>query len=292
MIELLNARVTSLDVDFHEVTWKVAPTSEDVLDYEVHVLRSEAEEGPFEDLTGPLVDRYHFIDNIIQVQNRWRRYHYLLRVIRRGTDETRDFGPCSNEPAPDLLAMELRRHMRLLFTEFAGRRCIVLPARTFGQRCGCWNATLEKRTRSGCVTCFDTGWVRGYLHAVEAWIQVDPSPKTKQVTATGSVTQQDNTTMRMGYYPAIKPGDLIVEAENKRWRVIQQNQTEHSRAPVHQELQVHRIPEKDIEFRIPVSFSDALPNLYFTPRRNFTNPTNLENKDGDQEPGIFSIYRY
>lgn len=565
MIELVEAKVTSLDVDFHEVTWEVAPTGEDVLDYETHVLRSEAEEGPFDDLTGPLVDRYHFIDNIIQIQNRWRRYHYLLRVVRRGTDESRDFGPISNEPQPDLLAMELRRHIRLLFTEFAGRRCMVLPARTFGQRCflpgahiqgpvigaskafyngeavelltakglrlsvtanhpiltaegfvpaksvrvgdyavcysreagvclptpgaqgyeqespalpqdvfgslskrfvsqtaravghdfhgeaqrfigdievvgsygdlllhveptgsehlsdllleqpylsqfglmgfgstdalfkrnnpppggvmrrrnhvgallggssfpgqvagfanstkpyapllecmgngatrnpelvgqlldrrtglvaldkivgvrkfnylghvydfetttgwvvanniltsncSCYNKLLDKRTRSGCVTCYDTGWVRGYLHPIESWIQVDPSAKTKQVTGTGSVTQQDNTTMRMGYYPAIKPGDLIIEAENKRWRVIQQNQTEHSRAPVHQELQVHRIPEKDIEFRIPVEFSDALPNLYFTPRRNFTNPTNMENADGDKGPGIFSIYRY
>lgn len=723
MIELVNARVTSLDVDFHELTWQVAPTGEDVLDYETHILRSEAEEGPFDEIAGPLVDRYHFVDNIIQVQNRWRRYWYLLRVIKRGTSEQRDHGPISNEPQPDLMAMELRRHLRLLFTEFAGRRCIVLPRRTFGARCECFSKVLNKKTRSGCHTCFppgtlvrtesglepiervraghrvlssdghyhevtkvfetkysgdlvsvlpstatrpilstpehpylvlrgahnlatgcgpscgsyivrgdgnpdrppsvrqikggrwwaraqvngrrpdlvgktsrkslgtyatkeeaeaavrayrdknalpghvldwddaanisqrdwlvtkapskiqdveiinvplrfrqrttqakkrlgsyefavdtefmwmigmylaegssgrreinfslhekeveyqqrlmvyfkglgynpslvpasdggkgvsvvvpsttlaewfptwlgrkcyfkrvpeelmalpakktwaliqgvfdgdghkayqeitqtsevlalqlaellhrmgeqplirrqrsnvptpkgnkralafavswarptaanrnrrgcwnfgkeeltavketglvaydgpvynlevagdhtyvvqnivvhncfDTSYVRGYLHPIEAWIQVDPSPKTKQVTGTGNVTQQDNTTMRLGYYPAVKPDDLIIEPENKRWRVIQQNQTEHSRAAVHQELQVHRIPESDIEFRIPVKFEEALPNLYLTPERNFTNPQNLDNVGADKLPGIFSIYRY
>ena len=98
--------------------------------------------------------------------------------------------------------------------------------------------------------------------------------------------------MRLGYYPSVKPDDLIVEPENKRWRVIQQNQTEHSRAPVHQELQVHRVQESDIEYSIPVKFEDALPNLYFTPERNFTNPQNLSNVGADKLPGIFSIYRY
>lgn len=291
MLDLVELKVTSLDVDFHEVTWKTAPTSEDILDYEFYVLRSESEEGPYEDLTGAFVDQYNFVDNIRQLQDRWRRYFYQLRVVRRGSNEERTFGPFSNDPAPDLIAMELRRHMRLLFTEFAGRRCIVLPRRTFGQRCGCYNTALEKRTRSGCRTCFDTGFVRGYLHPIEVWVQVDPSPKTKQVTGTSHVTQQDNTTMRLGYYPSVKPDDLIIEAENKRWRVVQQNQTEHSRAPVHQELQVHRIPEKDIEYAIPVEFEDALPNLYFTPQRNFTNPQNTKNVGADQLPGIFSLYR-
>ena len=51
-----------------------------------------------------------------------------------------------------------------MLSEFAGRRCIVLPVRTFGQRCGCFNATLNKRTRSGCPTCFDTGFIRGYMY--------------------------------------------------------------------------------------------------------------------------------
>lgn len=291
-LKLKDLRVTSLDVDFHEVTWKIRESAahEDVLDYSFHVLRSEAEEGPYDVLAGPFVDRYSFIDNVLQVQHRWRRYWYKLRVTERLSGDYEETEPFSNEPEPDLIAAELRRHLRLVFAEFAGRRCIVLPARTFGQRCECWNEMLEKRTRSGCETCYDTGFTRGYMHPVEAWIQADPSPKTKQVMNAGT-TQQSNTTMRLGYYPRVKPDDLIVEPENRRWKVISQSQTEHSRTPVHQELSVHEVEPGDIEFRIPVRFEDALPNVYFTPARNFTNPQNLQNFLDGQLPDIFNLYR-
>lgn len=289
-IEIDRLRVTSLDIDFHEVTWRVAPTTRDVFDFDFQVLRSESPEGPWDELTPKFQDRYAFIDNAVQVANRWRNYQYLVRVTERVSGDTKDFGPVGHEPDPDIMAVELRRHIRLLMREFAGRRCIVLPVRTFGQRCpACWNVTLQQRTKSGCITCYDTAWARGYLHPIETFIQIDPSSKSQQHINTGE-TQQDNTTMRLGFYPSIKPGDVIIEAENLRWRVIEQTQTEHSRAPVHQEVKVHRIPEKDIEFSIPVKFSEALPNLFITPARNYTNPFNLADFEREEIPGIFSLY--
>jgi hypothetical protein len=290
-IELRDLKVTSLDIDFHEVSWTVASNSVDILDFQFEVLRSEAEEGPYESLAGPFEDRYSFVDNILQVLHRWRTYHYIVRIREKTTGDTKDFGPVSHEPEPDIVAIELRRHLRVLFQEFAGRRCIVLPVRTFGQRCpDCWHPVLEKRTKSGCLTCYDTGFNRGYMHPIEAWIQVDPSTKSQQHNNPGE-TQQDNTTMRMGYYPSVKPHDLIIEAENIRWRVEEQTQTEHSRAAVHQEVKIHRVPELDIEYAIPVHFSTALKNLFFTPARNYTNPANLSNFEANEIPGIFDLYQ-
>ena len=289
-IELRDLKVTSLDVDFHEVSWVVAPTSLDILDFQFEVLRSEAEEGPYESLAGPFEDRYSFIDNIVMVLHRWRTYQYIVRIREKLSGDYKDFGPVSHDPEPDIVAIELRRHIRVLFQEFAGRRCIVLPVRTFGQRCpACWNPILQKVTKSGCLTCYNTGFNRGYMHPIEAWIQIDPSTKSQQHSNPGE-TQQDNTTLRLGYYPSVKPHDLIIEAENVRWRVEEQTQTEHSRVAVHQEVKVHRVPEKDIEYAIPVHYETALKNLYFTPERNFTNPTNLSAFERDAIPGIFDLY--
>lgn len=290
-LELKDLRVTSLDVDFHEVSWTVAPTPIDVLDFQFQVLRSEGAEGPYDALTPPFEDKYNFIDDIVQVLHRWRQYFYKIRVIEKVSGDSKDFGPVSHEPEPDLVTSELRRHIRVLMQEFAGRRCIVLPRRTFGQKCpDCWNPTLEKKKKSGCLTCYDTTFVRGYMFPIETYVQIDPSSKSQQ---NGSVatTQQDNTTMRLGFYPPVKPYDLIIEAENIRWKVIEQTQTEHSRAPVHQEVKLHRIPEKDIEYSIPVHFGTELKNLFITPRRNFTNPQNLSNFETVQLPGIFELYQ-
>ena len=283
-------RVDSLDVDFHEISWSLSASTFDVLDFQFQVLRAESPEGPFDELTPPFEDRYTFVDNILQVAHRWRQYHYQIRVIEKATGDVKEFGPVAHEPEPDLVALELRRHIRLLMREFAGRRCIILPVRTFGQRCtDCWHPVLDKRTKSGCITCYDTGFVRGYLYPIETFVQMDPSSKSQQHINTGE-TQQDNTTARFGYYPQVKPYDVLVEPENVRWRVVEQTQTEHSRAAVHQEVKLHRIPEKDIEYAIPVHFGQELKNLWVTPSRNYTNPHNLSNFEQEEIPGIFALY--
>jgi hypothetical protein len=282
-------RVRSLDVDFNELTWKLEDTSEDTLDYNFQVQRSESPNGPFDNLAVAFQDRYSFVDNTLTGGHRWRKYFYQLLVTRVTTGDSDVFGPVSKDPDPDLTALELRRHMQLLFREFAGRRCWVLPVRTFGQRCSCWNPTLRSRTRTGDLACFDTGFVRGYLHPIESWIQMDPSPKTEQNTNVGA-QQQVNTTARLAWYPPLKPRDVIIEPENRRWRVVQVNQTEQGRAAVHQEVQLHEIPPKDIEFAIPLNLSEALKDLWLNPSRNYTNPMKLEAFMDGEIPKIFSLY--
>jgi hypothetical protein len=288
-LDITRLRVRSLDLDFNEVSWELEETSEDVLDYTFQVLRSESPSGPFDALSVPFQDRYIFVDNTLNTGHRWRKYFYQVRVAHVPSGDTKDFGPVSKDPDPDLIALELRRHMQLLFREFAGRRCWVLPARTFGQRCSCYNATLKSRRQSGCRTCFDTGFVRGYLHPIESWVQMDPSPKTEQNTNVGA-QQQSNTTARLAYYPPLKPRDLIIEPENRRWRVVQVNQTEQGRAGVHQEVQLHEVPPKDIEFTVPLNMDEALRDLWLNPARNYSNPMNLDAFLDEEIPRILSLY--
>jgi len=289
-IDLKDFRVRSLDRDLFEVSWKVLETAEDVLDYTFEVLRSESPSGPFEPLAPAFRDRYLFIDNNIPTGNRWRMLHYIIRVRHVPTDCVKDFGPVSHEPDPDLIALELRRHMQLLFHEYAGRRCWVLPVRTFGSRCECYSVSLAKRTRSGCRMCFDTGFTRGYLSPIEVWIQIDPSPKANQATNVGA-QQQVNTTARVGYYPPLKPMDLIVEGENRRWKVVTVAQTEQGRAPVHQEIQLHEVPPRDIEFAVPLEMKDALKDIFFNPPRNYSNPQNLDSFLDNEFDAIQKLYR-
>ena len=289
LIELRELRVRSLDIDFSELTWKLADTSEDIFDYTFQIQRSESPNGPFEDLGVPFQDKYSYVDNTVASGHRWRKYFYQVHVTQVPTGEHKDFGPVSKDPDADLVALELRRHMQLLFREFAGRRCWVLPARTFGQRCSCYNMTTRSRRQSGCLLCFDTGFVRGYLSPIESWIQVDPSAKTEQNTNVGA-QQQSNTTCRLAWYPPLKPRDLIIEPENRRWRVVQVSQTEQGRAAVHQEVQLHEVPSKDIEFAVPLNLHEALADLWLNPSRNYTNPQNLESFMDSEMPNILGVY--
>jgi len=289
-IDVRNLKVRSLDLDMFEVSWEVADTTLDILDYTFQVLRSESPAGPFDDASVPFQDRYVFVDNVTYVGDRWRFLHYVIRVTHVPSGKVQDFGPITHEPEPDLIALELRRHMQLLLHEFSGRRCWVLPVRTFGQRCpACWDNRLYKRIKSQCVTCFDTGFARGYMHPIETWIQIDPSAKSEQVTNVGSM-QQSNTTARLGYYPPLKPRDLIVEPENRRWRVNAVSMTEHVRAPVHQEVQIHEVPQRDIEFSIPLVLDQALRDVFFSPPRNFSNPQNTSEIEDVEWNAVLDLF--
>lgn len=282
-------KVRSLDVDYNEVSWTLKPHAQDIFDYTFQVLRSEAAAGPFDPISAEMDDRFFFIDNTIRKGHDFRQNNYIIRVRNKQTNETKDFGPADAGADPDLIATELRKHMNLLFREFIGRRCWVLPVRTFGQRCGCWNPVLQNRTRSHCVTCFDTGFVRGYLTPIESWISIDPDNKSEQNTNVGPA-QQSNTTARMGFFPPVKPRDIIVEGENQRWRVNQISGPEQLRAQVHQEFEVHKIPSSDIEYKLKFDIGGVLRNMWLSPARNFTNPSNFEVFKDEEFPKVLQLY--
>jgi hypothetical protein len=288
-LDIKNLRVRSLDVDFNELTWELSSSSLDVLDYTFQLFRSESSMGPFAPISVEFEDQYIFVDNNIKGFDLYRQYHYKLVVKEKSSGDTKEFGPFTMAPEADLIAVELRKHVDLLMREFIGRRCWVLPCRTFGQRCGCWDEDLQKKTRSGCPTCYDTGFVRGYMHPIEMWVSIDPNPKANQYTNVGKM-QQQNTTARCGHFPELKPNDVIIEPENLRWRVVSITPTEQVRAKVHQEVQLHLIPKSDIEYRIPLVLDKALKDLFLSPSRNFSNPQTLAAFERDEFPDIVSLY--
>jgi hypothetical protein len=291
-LKVINIRVQSLSIDYNQITWELEDTQQDVLDYTFQVLKSESATGSFEPASVPVEDQYTFIDNLVKAGNIYRQYHYIIRVTRKKDGEYVDYGPVAKGPEATLIATELRKHMNLLMREFIGRRCWLLPVRTFGHRCSdCWNPRLKKRRKSGCRTCFDTGFVRGYHRPVEVWASIDPHPANQQPTNLGRV-QQTNTTARMAHFPPIKPNDLLIEPENNRWRVITRSTTQEQRTIVTQELQIHQVPTTDIEYTLPLDIGAPMQDLFFTPSRQYSNPQNLDivHPNEFDFPQIYQLY--
>lgn len=282
--------VRSLDVDRAEVTWEIEDTQADVYSYDIQVFRSESPEGPFEPVSPTFVDRYIFVDGRAPFGNRFRQLWYKVRVTHRGSGEFTETKPVTHEAAPSLDAQYIRRNEMTAFIHVIGRACWVFKKRTFGPRCpSCWDSEMHKRTRARCLECFDTGFLRGYMDPIEVWVQVDPHAKSKQNQAQ-QVSQLTTTTARLSFYPNISPGDILVEAENKRWRVVHVMQTERLRAPIKQELSLHAIEPSDVEFRLPINLDRALRDIQPSPPRMFTNPTTLDAALLERVPNAFANY--
>lgn len=290
--------VRSFSLDFLEVTWEIENTTLDPHDYHTYVLRSESPMGPWDIITGPFSDRYRFVDNQVNLLHRWRQLYYKIRTVRKAdTTDVAESDAKTFHAQPDLIAKEIQRLERLVWEEYAGRRCFIFPARTFGQRCpSCYDGPERgkgytgQRTRSHCLTCYDTGFARGYLDPVEIFMQIDPSTHIEQPLPVAE-RQQSDTSARLPNFPLVKPRDIIIEAENRRWRVVTVTSTERLRSVVHQELRLHEITKGDIEFQLPIKVED-LRDFEPSPSRNFTNPQNLDAFESEAIKNTFAVYGY
>lgn len=289
-IHIAKFRVRSLDVAQMEVTWETDSFQADVLDYTFQVLRSESAEGPFDPLTPEFEDRYIFVDRRIPNSLRYRQFWYKLRLKHKLSGDTVDVGPETQAAEPDLVAQTIRRLEQTAFTQVIGRLCWLFPRRTFGTRCtNCWDPTLSARKRANCLECYDTGFLRGFLNPIEVWVQIDPVAKALQLQQFQK-DQQQLTTARMTFYPVVKPGDVLTEAENNRWRVVGVTTTERLRATIKQELSLRAIMPTDIEYRLPINITEPLKDIQPSPGRMFTNPHNFDNAIDEKTPNVFANY--
>lgn len=292
MLTVRNFRVRSLELDYLDLFWEIADTSEDAYDYTFIVERSESPEGPWDQVSPEFSDRYYFRDINVNLHSRWRTYNYRIKITRKSDSEVAYSDLAISTAKPDLVALEVRRLETILLREFVGRRVWLFPRRSFGQRCpNCWDNRSKQRITSHCVTCYDTGWARGYLDPIETWMQFDPTAKHTENMQLVE-TQQQNAAGRLTDFPPVRPKDIIVEAENVRWRVERVSETQRLRAVLHQELVLHAIPKGDIEFKLPINI-DSLSELEASPERNFTNPHNLEaHTDAELWADIRAFYGY
>lgn len=288
MLQVTKLYARSFDLDHMDVFWEIENFTGNIRQYEFQIFRSESSFGPWEAVSPPFEDQYYFRDPTPPTMHKWRQLNYLLRIRDKVSNEVKDFGPTSREGEPDLIALEINRQEDVLFREFVGRKCWLFPVRTFGAYCICYDRVSSRRTKANCLNCYDTGFLGGYLSPIECFVQFDPTGQQGQPTPMRD--RQDNkTTARLISFPQVKPKDILIEAENTRWRVETSTATQRLRSVVHQELTLKEIDKGDVEYKLPVSISD-LRALEIAAERNFTNPQHVDGtKDLDN---ILAVYGY
>lgn len=292
MITVSNLKVRSLELNHLDLSWEIDTSREDVWDYRFAVERSESPMGPFDQVSGEFTDRFAFRDVVVNLMHAYRVLYYRIK-IRDVRDQSVSYSDVAWMAArPDLVTLEIRRLEFVLFKEHIGRRCWVFPIRTFGQRCpACYDPVAGQQHKDGCLTCYDTTFVRGFLDPVEIYLQFDPHPKH---TESGQIleTQQENASARCLDFPPLKPRDIIVEAENKRWRVERVSRTQRLRVDLHQELVLHAVPMSDVEWKLPVRIADLMA-MEPSPEREFRNAQSLEtHKEAEFLNAAMAVYGY
>tara|TARA_B100001250_G_C19685520_1_gene737853 strand:+ start:216 stop:1112 length:897 start_codon:yes stop_codon:yes gene_type:complete len=292
VIKVTNIQVRSFDLGYLDLYWDISPCHEDINNYEFVVEKSDNEFGPYEDLTIPFTDRYHVRDNTVAGQHSfYRKIYYRIRVQERANTSNFEIFPevggARLAAKPDLIALEMARINNLKLKEFTGRKVWVFTRKTSGQRCRiCFDDVSQRKLIANCSACYGTGWVGGYNAPIEAYALI-VTPNEQTIHANVGNINLENTSMMMGNYPELSEGDIVVEAENIRWRVASTiSKVSKARALIRQQAPVHRIPKSDVEYMLPINLSDEeLRDLIVSPERNYTNPQTIE---GDSLKGALT----
>lgn len=287
MISITSLKVTGFSRRYHDVQWEIAPTNDDLQEWTFTLERSEAEAGPFTVVAGPLVDRYWVRDNATPQISLNRTLFY--RVYAQNKSRQIDFYSqvADREGPEDLIAAEIGSLETLLFEEFVGTRTWLFPKRTFGQRCAaCWDDVMGKKTDDSCPVCFNTGFSGGFHWPVEFFAQFDSSPRV-DIANTMELHQQVTRGVRCPASPHVSPGDLLINHQNRRYRVVSVADTNRLGVSVHQELHVIDIQPGSIEDAIELKVEHR--SLDLVAHRNFTNPQCPESAGLVQDDALSSL---
>jgi hypothetical protein len=118
-----------------------------------------------------------------------------------------------------MYAIEISRLERMALKQIAGILLYVLPIRTFGPKCSCYDPVTGRRLRHDCRECLNSGYSGGF-HAVETYGKVGPYTKQNRDVGGGIPFVAVATKLNFTNYPLLKKDDIVIEPrENMRWRV-------------------------------------------------------------------------
>jgi hypothetical protein len=299
MVLAKNIRVFTLSRDSLTISWEIENTSEDLSGYKVYVLRSQFDAGPYE-IVSPAISATasdNFNDTGVNLFSKYRMYHYRVRLSHASGDM--DFGntppqkvlagesPGSAilEALPDLEALEAIRRFDLTAREYIGRKVLALSRKTTGTRCSeCWDKLKRRRTRSDCQTCYNTGVVGGYFYPQQAFAVKPPTNIASQLSGIFELQVHD-CIMWISSMPRMKPRDLILDAENRRWRVVAVRRSEKLWALTRQTIQMREVSKDQVEYKIPIS-SWSVDRLSSSPLRQFIRANDIDSfRQAEQQIG-------
>lgn len=290
MIAISNINVSTLSRESLTISWGVQNTTEDLDNYNLSVYRSLGQSGPYEKVSIDFLptESYQFVDTSVNLYSKHREYYYRIRVLNTVTNESIFFG--SEKPElvlkgespkgaflenlPDLEALEAIRRNDLLLRSYIGRKVLFLKRKDTGARCtNCWDNIKRRRTRSDCVTCYNTGVIGGYHYAQESYAAKSPENITSALTAVFEL-QPSDVVLTLSSFPRIVPRDLII-ADNKRYRVLGVKRSEKLWSLTHQTVQVRELSADQIEYKIDVT-SWGKTTFTASPSKQYINASDID----------------
>jgi hypothetical protein len=252
MIAIVNPRVTGFSVDYQVVYWEVPPHAGDPQDYVFKVEAGEAEYGPYSLLMDWRADTYLLRDTDPMLRNRSRTRWYVVTVREESTGETYATPPFCRRGELSRHGAEMARQLYVMWTRVYGESYLLFPRKSFGPICrSCTDhLTLRVRTRN-CPVCYGTSYVGGYHAPVVTYGALSDAEEAIQLSETGH-TEHRNKQIQLVSSPEVRPGDVLVDGRNERYRVAAVTGPMEYSTYIHYQCGLVRVATGDVEHHLPV----------------------------------------
>jgi hypothetical protein len=265
MVTIDKITISSYDLQSLTVAWTFEETWESLDPYYINIYRSandpQFSSGNFELLVSGIdpasINEYEDTTVSGYRTYKWHDFYYSVVPFVVTTNVSGIAGtPARLETELDLKAKEIiRREAIALRSSFGGEKFLVLKRKKTGARCSdCWDDTLQRRTKEDCKTCYDTGWVGGYWEPIEIQGSMGAAPRRTLLNLFGEWETQD-TFLRSAPKPLISPQDIIVDIQNRRWRVVENRPIEKGQYIIQQQVRMNRINDTDIIAEYPITWT-------------------------------------
>lgn len=238
--------------------WGVEPEGTDLEMVEMEIHRSESPSGPFINLQtlNPL-ETFAWTDRTAPLRAKRFELYYKLVGTNRSTGviihQSQPFGFQGRLP---LDALEIIRQHNILLRGVNGHdpttgiKTTVYKKKTFGVRCQyCTDEATKQIVISQCKMCGGTGLVNGYYSPIPVYMNFQPTPKMLRVMNLGKIEEHESVAF-LTNFPIMYPGDMVVEPDEKHWKVSGVEITERKRTIVHQLVRIRQLDHNDVEYEL------------------------------------------
>lgn len=237
-----------------QVQWRWDPQGTDPTTVELEVQRSGSPVGPWSQLS--VVDprtTFSFFDKTTPTRPQNEDLYWRLRaVLRTDGSEVAVSNPFGLNGPLSQDALWIIEQQRILLDGVNGHRAIkgipvtIYRKRNFGVPCPeCRDAVTGRVSISNCRMCHGSGKLDGYFDSVDVGANISQYTTNVQLGNLQKVENSD-TSCFINNFPAVYPGDIVVEPSERHWRVTRVEPRERYRTIVRQALSMTQIKPDDI----------------------------------------------
>jgi hypothetical protein len=206
---------------------------------------------------------YFKVNNLVDIYTELNRTYYTVVPLASNGQELHQPGArgsvVKNTQEIDQISWEFEEMVRRnqwIFEEI-GEPAYLMFRKWRGEHCGCVTGTNQPKT--GCRTCFETGFVGGYLGPYDFLFVPPDSAIMRELNEGGIKTTRDSRSF-LTRTPIVQNGDLIIRRNGDR-NVISNVIYKMPRGVIlQQDFTVSLLPPGDTRYLIPLS--NNLPTIF------------------------------